>query len=134
MTDQFILDISSQMRLRFQTLLKINSITNELEKSFKSDDNALIRETLVKRAEEIEVCKSIDEAILKLTHNEKNLNSNKFINFLKGDESQEELLRDEKLKELVKIVKESKLVAKKIIEKDEKLNKHIAGKKSFYNK
>ncbi len=134
MTDSFILDITNEMNLRFKALLKVYSLTNELEKSFKSDDNNLIRETLIKRAAEIEVCKSLDETIAKLTHLQNDVNSKNFIMFLKGDETKIEFLRNEKLKELIKVIKESKLVAQKIIQKDEELNKHIAGKNSYYNK
>ncbi len=134
MTDNFIFEITKLMQLRFKALLKVNSVTNELEKSFDSDDNAIIRETLVKRAIEIDACKAIDENIAELSYKEKDLNVNKFMLFLKGDESQTQFIRDENLKEIVKIIKETNLVVNKIIQKDEELNKHIAGKNSFYNK
>ncbi len=134
MTDTFIQNIIDEMNLRFKALLKVHSLTNELEKSFKSDDNAGIRETLTKRAIEIDGCKMIDENIAKLTRKEKDVNLKNFVMFLKGDESKSEFIRDERLKELIKIIKESKLVAQKIIKKDEELNRHISGKNSFYNK
>ncbi len=134
MREEFILKITQDMQVRFKALLKVYSLTKELEASFKTDENTLIREVLLKRAFEIENCKNCDEEIARFVDSEKDVNKKDFLLFLKGDESKSLYMKNKDLKELVKIIKDSKLLAQNIIQKDEELNRHIAGNKSFYQK
>lgn len=133
--EKCIASLTVLMKKKYEQMLKIESITNDIEDSLKRNDKVSTSMFMNMRMEVMEQIDDIDEQVEKiLTSGDEEL-----YHYLKGllkIDTQEQAMdteyQDEKMLMLISL--RIRNVLKGVIEKDKVMNQRLLGKDSFYVK
>lgn len=123
------------MKKKYEQMLKIESITNDIEDSLKRNDKVSTSMFMNMRMEVMEKIDDIDEQVEKIVTS----GDEELYHYLKGllkIDTQEQAMdteyQDEKMLMLISL--RIRNVLKGVIEKDKVMNQRLLGKDSFYVK
>lgn len=133
--EQCVAKLTALMKKKYEQMLKIESITNDIENSLKRNDSISTDMFMNMRMEVMEVIDGIDEQAEKILRS----GDDEIYHYLGGllkIDSQEQAMNteyeDEKILMLISL--RIRNVLKGVIEKDKAMNERLLGKESYYVK
>ncbi len=134
MRQEFTKEVLEVLKTKYQCIIKLYNLTNELETALNSDDKMQIVQALSERSKEIDFCMNCDAQINELLRTQKNVNEKDFLRLLKHELSDNSLKDEKDFIEIIDIANKMQAFIVKIVEKDKFISNKLMGKNSIYNK